>query len=222
LRRTSKQEPPEEGLLFDFDTLQSWETPLGSVSSDMRLADNDGLVDWWTRTGWTTVKVRQHLDLILSCDYIPSCLLCSGLFLQDYASGKSQYCSPALVNALLCLAIRQQNQHTNDDRGDKVGLSRQETIATSEALFHETWEMLENKITPSGLPDIQALGVLAMYQLTCDRESEARKLAVCFADAMTDMCLREAHAVAKEKQYRVVRATSFCAAISLTRSVCSD
>ncbi len=188
----------------------------------MSLADNDALVDRWTWMGWTAVKVRQYLESILSHDFILSCLLCDDLFLQDYASGEGQFCSPALVNALLCLAIRQQNQHTNHDQDGMGGPLRQETIATSQELFHGVWNLLGNRRELSSLPDAQAVGVLAMYQLTCGRESEARELAECFADAMTNLCLREAHVIAKGERYRVARATSYCAAISLTRSVCSD
>ena len=205
--------------------LISWEPSMHSRNTDTPVitpeATNNTKSDQWTRKGSTASNIRYHMQSVFSNDYLPSCMLSSSLVLADYASGNSQYCSAALVNALLCLATHSgSNNHGqgSNDEGDEDAkqfeISR--NASTTAWLFDEARSGLENAST---LPDIQALGVLAMYQLQCGHESEARKLAEDFGDAMTSLCLRELHTPTKGEQYRLVRASSYCAAISLIRFV---
>ena len=223
--RTSQHQTSEDGPTSDSGVSISCEPSMHSRNTDTPVitpeAANNTKSDQWTRTGWAASNIRHHLQLVFSNDYFPSCMLSSSLVLEDYTSGNSQYCSAALVNALLCLATHSggnaYGQVRNDEQDDdtkQFEISR--NVSTTAWLFDEARSRLENAST---LPDIQAFGVLAMYQLQCGHKSEARKLAENFGDAMTNLCLRELHTAIKGERYRLVRASSYCAAISLIRFV---
>lgn len=180
--------------------------------------DGSARIDNWTpRTGWPARKTQKLLISLLN-DYLPSCLLCSGPFMRDFEAGSTRYCSPALVNALLCLSTRVDGGDRTESAPPSQGLAQRPTARTSTAFFDEAQSCLSEKGSLDKLPNIQALGILSLYKLVCGHESQARALAESFADAMTDLCLREA-ARPVEEQYRVVRATSYCASISLIRYV---
>ncbi len=53
--------------------------------------------------------------------------------------------------------------------------------------------MARDQGRPSRLPDIQALGMLALFQVSGACEAEAMGLAEEFAAAVTDLCLQEPH-----------------------------
>ena len=221
----SQQQDSKGGSFSDSGVSISWEPSLHLRNADTTVitaeATNYAKNSQWTRTGWTASNIRHHMQSVFSNDYLPSCMLSSSLMLEDYANGNTRYCSAALVNALLCLATHHgSNEYGHDRNNERNDDTKQFEISrnasTTAWLFDEARSGLENAST---LPDIQALGVLAMYQLQCGHESEARNLAENFGDAMTNLCLRELHATTKGERYRLVRASSYCAAISLIRFV---
>ncbi|OAQ93891.1 nitrate assimilation regulatory protein nirA [Purpureocillium lilacinum] len=201
---------------------------LPSVSGDEKLPPAS--VNW-TRTGWPLAKIKEHLDSLLTWDYLPFCLLCKDPFLQSFASGDGRYCSPALVNSLLALSTRiahvdehrrprsqQHQQEQQDHLVNADGGSPTSGWSDSQALFDEAEALVSSRGQPGSLPDIQALGMLALYQVSCGREAEARELAEAFASAITELCLREPLPTDKpDSQYALVRATTYCGAISLVR-----
>ncbi|GJN86841.1 hypothetical protein PLIIFM63780_010423 [Purpureocillium lilacinum] len=161
-------------------------------------------IDLWTRTGWPVTKIRDRFDSLLTWDYFPFCLLCKDPFLQDFASGEGRYCSPALVNSLLALSTRIQDerQHPHQQQHQK----KQQTCLTksdadgefphsdcwnSQALFDEAEALISGKEQLGTLPDIQTLGMLSLYQVSCGREAEARELAEAFKAEITKLCLQE-------------------------------
>lgn len=129
----------------------------------------------WTRTGWSIERIRTHLESLLTWDYLPFCFLCKDPFLQDFASGEGCYCSPALVNSLLALSTRivdehQQDHPQKDEQEPKNYLvsaaecgSPSSGCADSQALFDEADALISGHGQPGSLPDIQALGMLALY-----------------------------------------------------------
>lgn len=72
----------------------------------------------------------------------------------------------------------------------------------------------------SSLSDIQAFGILSLYQISCGRAPEAQELAEAFASSITDLCSREPLAGTRD-EYARARATTYCGAISLIRYVMS-
>ncbi|KJZ68374.1 hypothetical protein HIM_12234 [Hirsutella minnesotensis 3608] len=167
--------------------------------------------DPWTRAGWSVASVRQLLDALLTWDYLPFCLVCRDPFFRDYYSGSTRYCSSALVNALLALATRVVNEDTHEAQSPGSGWSR------SKAFFDEAEAILHSTGLSDNLPDIQALGILALYQITCGREAEAQELAESFAARIGELCLSEPLLGAEAEEYSKARATSYCGAVSLIR-----
>ncbi|KAL3952842.1 hypothetical protein ACCO45_012785 [Purpureocillium lilacinum] len=127
----------------------------------------------------------DRFDSLLTWDHLPFCLLCKDQFLQDFASGEGRYCSPALVNSLLALStlILDERQHPHQQQHQK---EQQDCLAKSDA--------------DGGFPTpvvrtvrlyIQTLGILALYQISCGREAEARELAEAFKAEITKSCRLE-------------------------------
>ncbi|UNI17857.1 hypothetical protein JDV02_004171 [Purpureocillium takamizusanense] len=205
----------------------------GSVLSLPSLSREEKMqrTDPWTRTGWSAAKIKDHLEVLLTWDYLPFCLLRQDIFLQDFISGDGRYCSPALVNSLLALSTRivgeqtpygQQQQQQQQQEGYLANTvdsgSRSSGWSDGQALFDEAEALVSGQGQPNRLPDIQALGMLALYQVSRGREAEARELAEAFAVAITELCLREPlDAEEQDGQFALVRATTYCGAISLVR-----
>ena len=167
--------------------------------------------DTWTRMGLTKAYGRQLFDALATWDYLPFCLLCKDPFLQGYYSGSNQYCSSALVNALLALATRVVIEG-NDDASVLPSQS-----FGSKQFFDDAKAAVQIGGSPSALPDIQALGILSLYQISCGREGEAKELAENFACGITNLCLQEPIKGDNDRLYAKVRAATYCGAVSLAR-----
>lgn len=187
---------------------------LATPASLSSLPLDDAQTDRWTRAGWTVASVRRLLDALLTWDYLPFCLMCKDPFLRDYYSGSSRYCSSALVNALLALATRVV--HENGDEAESPGPGFK---CGSKPFFDEADAIIRSTGPSASLPDIQAIGILALYQITCGREAEAQALADSFAARIADLCLQEPLVGSEADEYAKVRATSYCGAVSLIRYV---
>ncbi|KAJ6442323.1 2-deoxy-D-gluconate 3-dehydrogenase [Purpureocillium lavendulum] len=224
----SSERPISDDVSSEADRLPTPGSGHESVPSQSSLAVDDGLqqIDPWTRTGWTIGKVRARLDALLTWDYLPFCLLCKDPFLNDLMSGEGSYCSPALVNSLLALSTRVLDEHHHPQQlllqrqhGNANGTASSFGWSDSQALFDEAVALISGNKQPDTLPNIQAMGMLALYQVSSGLEAEARELAEAFAAAATDMCVRESLAGDRtDEQYARVRATTYCGAISLVRA----
>ncbi|KPM39394.1 hypothetical protein AK830_g7157 [Neonectria ditissima] len=179
--------------------------PVDAYNSDSHKADI------WTRTGWTRAHLRHLFDALTTWDYLPFSLLCKDRFLEDYQSGSSQFCSSALVHAVLALASRLINENDDDSRLLPSGW------LGSKIFFDEAEAILQARGKLDNLPDIQALGVLSLYQIRCGREVEALELAEAFVASITDFCQREPLMDEEEEEYYRARATTYCGAVSLIR-----
>lgn len=177
--------------------------PLDAYSSQSHL-------DIWTRTGWTKAHIRHLFDAILTWDLLPFCFIPKDLFMRDYHSGSDEFCSSALVHALLALATRIVNENNDDITVLPAGWFG------SRFFFREAEANIQRCGPSNSLPNIQALGILSLYQIRCGRESEAQRLAKGFVTGMTELCRHEP-LVGKDKQYARVRAATHCGAVSLTR-----
>jgi hypothetical protein len=176
----------------------------------------DPNLDHWTKSGWPKVYVRKLVDSVLEWDGMLFCLLWKDLFHKDFEKGGTQYCSSALVNALLALATRIKDE--GPIMNQSLDFPQQRLNKNSDRFSTEAISLLsENGRRPNNLADIQALGVLALYKASCDREDETQRLASEFAAAIADLCLREDSAQLKDSSYERVRVDAYCGAISLLR-----
>ncbi|KJZ68799.1 hypothetical protein HIM_11803 [Hirsutella minnesotensis 3608] len=198
------------------DTPKAASTP--TLATPISLAFDDfshSQSDRWMRAGWTVASVRQLFDALMTWDYryLPFCLICKDPFLRDYYSGSDRYCSSALVNALIALAIRVVNENTPETQSPGPGWSR------STDFFDEAAAILHSTGLSDDLADIQALGILSLYQFTCGREAEAQELAESFAAQIGELCPQEPSLGAEAEEYSIVRATSYCGAAYLIRMI---
>ncbi|KJZ68614.1 hypothetical protein HIM_11993 [Hirsutella minnesotensis 3608] len=176
--------------------------PLGNTSYSQ--------MNRWTRAGLTVASVRHLFDALLTWDYFPFCLMCKDPFLRDFCSGSNQYCSSSLVNALIALSIRVVNETNKEAVRPGPGWSG------SKAFFDEAEAIIDSTVS-ANLPDIQALGILSLYHISCGRETEAQELAESFAAHITNFRLQEPLMGVEADEYDKVRATSYCGAVSLIR-----
>lgn len=167
--------------------------------------------DTWTGTGWTKAHIHHLFDATFTWDYLPICLLCKDLFIQDYDSGLNQFCSSALVHAILAVSCRLINEN-NDQKIFPSGW------LGSQFFFDEAQRALQNQGSTLNLPNIQAYGVLSLYQMSCGQEEEALQLAETFVCSITELCETESR-YGKEDQYMKAQATTYCGAVSLIRYV---
>ncbi|XP_044720090.1 nitrate assimilation regulatory protein nirA [Hirsutella rhossiliensis] len=167
----------------DFDT-----GPGGSCSPSLPFDDaSHAQTDRWTCARCTVASVRQILDALLTWDYLPFCLMCKDPFFRDYCSGSSRYCSSALVNALIALATRVVHEISDEAESPGPGFKTGRS---------------------ANLPDIQAIGILSLYQITCGREAEAQALADSFAARIVNLCPQEPLMGSEAEKYAKVWATS--------------
>lgn len=123
--------------------------PLDAYASESQL-------DTWTQTGWTKAHIRHLFDVVFTWDYLPFCVLCKDLFIQDYESASFQFCSSSLVNAILALASCLINDNNKDATLPSGWLG-------SRIFFDEATRGLQVQQSIKTLPDIQALGILSLY-----------------------------------------------------------
>ncbi|PHH91331.1 hypothetical protein CDD83_902 [Cordyceps sp. RAO-2017] len=194
----------------DAESTPAMATPVSLLS--LPFDDSNQLqVDRWTRTGWTMSSVQQLIETLLTWDYLPCCLMCKEPFLWDYQAGLNRFCSPALVNALLALATCVVHEN-----GEKV---ESPAAWSSSKAFYDEAEALLHGAGPSSnnLPDIQALGILSLYKLSCGYEAESLELAETFAARISYLCMQGPLLGVEGEEYARVRATAYCGAISLVR-----
>ncbi|KAH6628042.1 hypothetical protein F5144DRAFT_577796 [Chaetomium tenue] len=169
-------------------------------------------IDPWTKTGWTNAHIRHLIDALRTWDHLPFCLFSEDLFLQDYTSGSTRFCSSALVHAILALSIRLINEGNDDGVAYLSGWPR------SRSLLDTARKLLRDTKPPSTLPDVQALGMLSLYYLRCGRETEAQEYADAFTAGMNGLLQSPPPSIqVEEKSHAQSITMSYCGAVSLKR-----
>ncbi len=127
---------------------------------------------------WTSVtanpEIIEHLLLLYFCwEYPTFASLSKKHFLDDFRSGRTNYCSSLLVNAIMCLGCR------FSDRLD-MGVTPEQFYAEAELL----WAVEQDN--PS-LTTIQAVGLMSNKEASCGRESRSwfyARQSICMAVEM--------------------------------------
>lgn len=153
-----------------------------------------------TAMGWDIATIMSNLSSTLRWDYLPFCFICKELFTQDLITLRLEYCSPILVNSLLALALRSSNSSLHM------------------VFFQEARNLMESK-SPDlySLPDIQALGILCLHQMSCKQMDVAQVLASTFVVAATNLFTMTTPAKKPTKAFECIRSMTYCGAISLYR-----
>ena len=175
-------------------------------------------IDVWTKSGWSKSYIRELINSVLNWDGMLFCLLRRDLFHAEFENGGNQYCSSALVNALLALAI--QTMGKDLDINQTLDFSPQCSNTPSDRFFAEATNMLpKNGSRPSNLADTQAFGMLALYAVSEHREDQAQELAEGYVAAAMNLRLSEASTQRNDKDYKRACANAQGGAIALLRCV---
>lgn len=172
--------------------------------------------DPWTNSGWTKLHVRELVTSVLSWDGIPLCVVNKGHFLADFDTGAAQYCSSTLVNGLLAIATRLEENNHHHHHQDTTHRGR--GVPSSYDFIREARACSLDKDYVSALANIQALGVLALYQTSFGQIVETQKLVDDYAAATASLYLSKSTAAPGNDYDRVCEET-YHGAISLQRYV---
>ncbi|KAM3523746.1 hypothetical protein NHJ13051_004934 [Beauveria bassiana] len=165
------------------------------------------------------LQLPQLLDLILSRDCLSFCPINRNDFRRDFGTGHGLYCSTALIDSLLALStlLAMDNASLAARFGarskiedDELGQSfAREAIA---ALYNGTG-------LPRRIADIQALGILSLYCLGCNKLNDGKGFAADFGAAIIEQWHTEQPIDSKSLYFpdKQVHANICCAAVSSNR-----
>lgn len=122
-------------------------------------------------TTWTTItgdtSLVQHLLALYFCwEYPTFASLSKEHFLKDFLDGRSRYCSPMLVNALLALGCRFSTQPNTRAVPD-------DPTTSGDHFFRESLRLFAKETNHHTLTTIQALGIMSIREASCGRDSES-------------------------------------------------
>lgn len=173
-------------------------TPVSLPSRFRNGDDSRSQADNWTTLGLQSVYVRRLFTILVTWDCLPFCIICEAPFLKAFDAGSSQFCSSALVNALTALAIRVIIETETETETGTETRPPSANCLRSQQFFDNVNARLEDGKMPTHLPDIQALGILSIYQICSGRETEAKTLAHLFLSSITDLYNR--HSLTTEER----------------------
>lgn len=173
---------------------------------------------------WTEVTADTHLVQGLLSRFFASSLpylsIISGPhFLQAFREKKQQYCSEALVNAVLGAACR-------DPTATVQAASHASLVG---AFVGEAKRLLALDVDHINIPSIQALGVLSIVELAQGNQEAASQLAQGSLRACIHLLLQTRHQHPPQTRrpshdgdddFKLLRALAYCGGFSLIRSVC--
>lgn len=165
----------------------------------------------WMTLGLGRAYIRRLFTILVTWDCLPFCIVSEAPFLKAYDEGSSQFCSSALVNALTALAIRVVIEPETETGPPSTNWLR------SQQFFDNAKGILGNGRIPTHLPDIQAVGILSIYQICSGRETEAQTLAQLFLSSITDLYNRHSLTEEKNEESVMVLTTTYCGATTLVR-----
>ncbi|PHH73303.1 hypothetical protein CDD82_5545 [Ophiocordyceps australis] len=193
----------------------SFSPTLASPCLEPAPAEADLDLDRWTSSGLTVAAVQHLFDALSAWDHLPFCLLNRDLFLWAYHHDSPLYCSSALVNALLALAtlvFREQVVH-HDGPAPKLPACH----PASHVFFAEAESILKSTTPVPTLPNIQALGIMSLYKMSCGSGAEARRLAHDFYCQIQHLCCAQTNVDHLGSEYSLATTVTRYGALSLSR-----
>ena len=145
---------------------------------------------------WTTVtadaELVDHLLNMYFCWAHPYYVVFSKeLFLDDMANGRSKYCSPLMVNALLSFAcVYSDRQDAREDPSDPR--------TAGDQFFAEAKRLL-NEDESSNLTTVQALALMGLREASCSRDSSGFQYAGRCIRMLIELGLHLSFASASDK-----------------------
>lgn len=166
---------------------------------------------------WPQARVLLILDKILQWDCAAFCLIDHDQFKLDLQTGSTNYCSPALVDALLALSAVVFRHDATNTVGNRERRNPAWDVLSSTLANEATQTLHRGTWLPEAIPDIQALGVLALYCACNLWQDESWKFAMNFQEAIRKYCLQNADSDSALTSARRITASTYCGAIPMNR-----
>lgn len=161
-------------------------------------------------------KLRRIFDAVLSWDCLALCLIDKERFNRDLFVSPTAYCSPVLVDALLALAAVVFEPSTFDEPTDrttgKPPWQRFHNVLIKEA----TQRLYEQSWPPDTVPDIQAMGILALYCNCQGWDDDFFQFGLDFLECISRRC-HGASMGGFDANSRRNDAIAYCGAMSMNR-----
>ncbi|KAI6337513.1 hypothetical protein MCOR21_010389 [Pyricularia oryzae] len=163
---------------------------------------------------FSTAIMEYHLNLLFSWECPPLTMIDRAAFLADFVAGRDRYCSTALEYAIVAVSTRLTDALAN--RGARTSASGQTTTTTTQTMvelqlmdhhhhhnlyrqhqqepgrlyFDRGLMLLSGETQPMRLPDVQALGLLSLFEVCNGNEGFARVLAERCLEATMELLRR--------------------------------
>lgn len=163
----------------------------------------------WTRLALKGHVVDHLISLFFAWEIPPFTILSQPLFIQDYYQGGRDFCSPALVNAICSVATRYLEPGQFKEVEAPHDLSQEFYVEASRILAVEA--------DIPNLASVQALGLLALREMSCGRELEAQELCIRAVRDLTTMDFEDLEGHRRLTECLSVRSVTFSGLLSLAR-----
>ncbi|KAK4159697.1 putative conidial development protein fluffy [Cladorrhinum sp. PSN259] len=181
-------------------------TPPGSAT--VPSINGDSALRTWTNITSDVQLVQRLFSRFFSGLFPTLSLVSQSHFIGDFRDGNPRYCSEALVNAILGAACRLFNATSQL-------ISR---VTFGDAFVGEAKRLLAEEHSHVNLPSIQALGVLALAEISQGNDEEAETLVRESVRASVHLVLGAQEQDGDDSEdFRTVRALSYCGVFSLMR-----
>jgi hypothetical protein len=203
--------PLRQPLAFETDPLPS---PWLNGSPPLVESFASELLRGSIRVSWTSVTpdlqlVQQLVREFFSSSHSSLLQISQSHFLKDFCDGNHQYCSEALVNVMLGMACG-----VLDSRSQSIS-----KVSFTNAFLGEARRLLAIKGSHTMIPNIQALGLMALIEVGLGNEEEAWNLAHESVRSSILLALQPPSTSPLHEQDSAVRGLSFCGGFTILRCV---
>ncbi|KAK4183792.1 putative conidial development protein fluffy [Podospora australis] len=182
----------------------------GSICTDLPGITNEPLLRTWTNVTSDTELVQKLVSRFFSSSFPSMSLISQPHFINGFREGNTRYCSEALVNAILGTTCRLYNATSQL-------ISR---VSFGDAFVGEAKRLLAAEHSHVTLPSIQALGILALAEVSFGNDEEAENLVRESVRASVHLVLgSQQHDAEDSEGFRVAKALAYCGVFSLMRFV---
>ncbi|TVY91936.1 Nitrogen assimilation transcription factor [Lachnellula willkommii] len=206
-----------QNSLIQFSRGQGQETILGQefgVHHTEDLVTDSQFTGSWTSVTSNKALVEHLMALYFCWEYPTFATLNKEHFLEDYKTGRQRYCSSLLINAILALGCRFSDQVQSQ-------LNTQDSDSAGDQFFAEAKRLFEAETDRHVLTTIQALGLMSIREVSCDRSSQSLFYSGQSIRLAIEMGLHrksEDEESADSQENQAVRSATFWGAFSLDQA----